>query len=78
MIGVSMMILENCDILKVFPALTFGQEFELVWVSRVPHHKNKINSQQRQHWSLMTVLYLSVFSSCYDRGWQDVLMLKVS
>ncbi|KAG1794817.1 uncharacterized protein HD556DRAFT_1442599 [Suillus plorans] len=31
----------------LFSALTFGQEVELVW---------------RQHWSLMTVLYLSV---CY-------------
>ncbi|KAG2139679.1 hypothetical protein DEU56DRAFT_942325 [Suillus clintonianus] len=41
-------------------ALTFGQEVELVWVSTVPRQKNNIDLRQRQRWSLMTVLYLSV------------------
>ncbi|KAG2139738.1 hypothetical protein DEU56DRAFT_912002 [Suillus clintonianus] len=44
----------------VFPALTFGQEVELVWVSTVPRQKNNIDLQQRQRWSLMTVFYLTV------------------
>ncbi|KAG2116933.1 hypothetical protein DEU56DRAFT_761440 [Suillus clintonianus] len=44
----------------VFPALTFGQEVELVWVSTVPRQKNTIDQRQRQRWSLMTVLYLTV------------------
>ncbi|KAG2340987.1 hypothetical protein BDR05DRAFT_950077 [Suillus weaverae] len=41
-------------------ALTIEQELELVWVSRVPYQKDAINWQQRYHWSLMTVLYISV------------------
>ncbi|KAG2117584.1 hypothetical protein DEU56DRAFT_919041 [Suillus clintonianus] len=43
-------------------ALTFAQEFELIWVSRVPYQKqsNAANSGQRQRWSFMTILYICV------------------
>ncbi|KAG2049302.1 hypothetical protein BDR06DRAFT_716701 [Suillus hirtellus] len=44
-------------------ALTFGQEVELIWVSRVSwqkEHTSKCTYLQRQRWSLMTVMYLSV------------------
>ncbi|KAG1779126.1 hypothetical protein EV702DRAFT_1195641 [Suillus placidus] len=44
--------------------LTFGQEFELIWVSRVPPSEEKrddiIDLGQRQRWSLMSILYLAV------------------
>ncbi|KAG1803886.1 uncharacterized protein HD556DRAFT_1484507 [Suillus plorans] len=45
--------------------LAFGQEVELIWVSREPscpkeRRNNNINLRQKQHWSLMTVMYLTV------------------
>ncbi|KAG1844772.1 hypothetical protein C8R48DRAFT_735259 [Suillus tomentosus] len=43
----------------ISPVLTLGQEIELIW---------------RQRWSLMTVLYLVVRTSCCTIAWLTVVL----
>ncbi|KIK33525.1 hypothetical protein CY34DRAFT_813550, partial [Suillus luteus UH-Slu-Lm8-n1] len=57
----------------ITPALTIGQEIELIWVKK---QENTMNSRQRQRWSLMTVLYLVVRTSYYTVAWLDVVLTR--
>ncbi|KAG1885381.1 hypothetical protein F4604DRAFT_1918070 [Suillus subluteus] len=41
-------------------ALTFGQEFELILVSKVIYQNDAVDLGQRKRWSFMTVLYICV------------------